>query len=173
MNRIDLGAMVLASDSGAWISECGRYRYALWRVWDREAPPMPVCMLNPSTADAMTDDPTIRRVVGFAKREGFGGILVVNLFPLRATDPAELLDAADRTGGIDGEAVHVAIADYAAQIMRPMLVGWGALHPRLTAQFVVGHFRSRGAHLVCLGKTKGGHPRHPLYIKSDQPMVAF
>jgi hypothetical protein len=74
----------------AEISEDGKYRYALMRMWD-DKPLMMFCMLNPSTADATKDDPTIRRCIGFAKDRGYGGIYVVNLMAYRATDPAECL----------------------------------------------------------------------------------
>lgn len=75
---------------GAVISDDGRYRYRLWRTWAPELPRMAWIMLNPSTADAEVDDPTIRRCVGFAKREGCGGIEVVNLYAYRSTDPSVL-----------------------------------------------------------------------------------
>ena len=70
----------------AWISECGRYRYSLTRRF-ADGLDLVFVMLNPSTADADKDDPTIRRCCGFADRMGFGGIIVVNLFALRAAAP--------------------------------------------------------------------------------------
>lgn len=72
---------------GAWISDCGKYRYALWRCWSFADRPLIFVMCNPSTADADVDDPTIRKCVGFARKLGFGGISVVNLYASRATDP--------------------------------------------------------------------------------------
>jgi hypothetical protein len=77
------------SGRGALLSEDGRYRYRLWRLWDDLAPVMVWVMLNPSTADADLDDPTIRKCIGFAKANRHGGIIVVNLFAWRATDPKE------------------------------------------------------------------------------------
>jgi len=76
------------SFGGAIVSDDGLYRYRLWRRWDAECPTMVWIMLNPSTADAEVDDPTIRRCIGFARREHCGGIEVVNLYALRATNPA-------------------------------------------------------------------------------------
>lgn len=78
------------NEHGAVISECGRWRYELTRKWD-EAVDLHFIMLNPSTADADIDDPTIRKCIGFARIGGFGGIRIVNLFAHRATNPKELL----------------------------------------------------------------------------------
>ena len=85
-------------DRWAVLSDDGRYRYTHGR---RRAPGplMGFVMLNPSTADAYADDPTIRRCVGFARREGLAGIEVVNLFAYRTPKPAALT-AAGR-GGVD------------------------------------------------------------------------
>lgn len=82
----------------AVVSPCTRYRYVLERQWRAAAPAMTLVMLNPSTADASKDDPTITRCIGFALREAYGGIRVLNLFALRATDPGELAKAADPIG---------------------------------------------------------------------------
>ena len=71
----------------AFISPCERYRHALGRHWDNDKGFVLFIMLNPSTADAQQDDPTIRRCMDFAKRWGFGGIEACNLFDWRATDP--------------------------------------------------------------------------------------
>jgi len=73
----------------AVLSDCGTYRYSLTRRWS-PGPLLGWVMLNPSRADALVDDPTIRRCVGFARRWGFAGIVVRNLYALRATDPREL-----------------------------------------------------------------------------------
>src|SRR6185312_12359012 len=89
----------VATATSAYISDCGRYRYGLGREWDYPAKPaLTFIMLNPSTADAEQDDPTIRRCIGFAKRDGFGALTVLNLYALRATDPRELERADDPKG---------------------------------------------------------------------------
>lgn len=158
--------------SGAWLSDCGVYRYALWRIWDKALPILVVCMLNPSTADASKNDPTARRVIFFAKREGYGGVLVVNLSPYRATDPKALKAAENRMGGPEGEfAIHWAAGLAVAQ-GRPILCAWGA-NAILNPQWTIQKFRSMGAGMACLGTTAAGHPRHPLYVRGDQPMVEF
>ena len=82
----------------AGFSRCGRYRYWLRRIWD---PALAHCVfigLNPSTADATEDDPTLKRCISFAQKWGYGSLLLVNLFSLRATDPRGLKMAADPIG---------------------------------------------------------------------------
>jgi hypothetical protein len=147
----------------ALISPCGRYRYWLKRSWDPGAWSLPIIMLNPSTADSEVDDPTIRRCMSFAKREKYGGIFVVNLFAYRATDPTELLRAADPIGPSNDHWLREAIGHASGDV----LCAWGAASGEQGARVL----RMCGATAKCLGKTKEGHPRHPLYVKSDQPFV--
>lgn len=158
--RLDLGG------SDATISPCGTYRYDLTRRWG-DGPTATWVMLNPSTADASTDDPTIRRCIGFSKREGCGGLRVVNLYALRATDPAELVRHPDPHGP-DNPAMLIDTAR-AARRGELVVVAWGS-HPMAVrgASEVGGPLATAGA--VCLGRTKAGHPRHPLYVKGDQPL---
>ncbi|MDB5297796.1 MAG: hypothetical protein JWO31_3779 [Phycisphaerales bacterium] len=86
----------LFTRAAAVLSPCERYRYVLHRWWDESKPAVCWLMLNPSTADAATDDPTIRKCCGFARAWGAGGIAVVNLFALRATDPRRSTTAGTR-----------------------------------------------------------------------------
>lgn len=153
----------------ATISECGQYRYVLKRRipsilrWVR---PMLFVMLNPSTADAVQDDPTIRRCLGFATREGCTELTVVNLFALRSADPKKLLTHPDPIGPENDKHIQ-------EQIMRHrngfMIAAWGA-HPfakkRAEQVKAMGNFH-------CLGKTKNGDPRHPLYVKGDTQLAAL
>jgi len=124
-------------------------------------------MLNPSTADANVDDPTIRRCIGFAKREGCGGLVVVNLYAYRATNPDDLLKAINPIGSPETE-IHLNKA--VAEIDGPLIAAWGAFtvrgaHP---AYWIKQRYGDR---LMCLGRTKDGHPRHPLYLSNDAPLV--
>lgn len=149
----------------ARISECGRYRYALGRVWgDGDA--LCFVMLNPSTADATIDDPTIRRCMGFARREGYGGISVLNLYALRATDPKVMLAASDAIGPQNDAYLRLALAEQTRR-GNPVIAAWGVhAHPsRASAVMSL----VPGADWRCLGTTKDGSPRHPLYVKGDQP----
>lgn len=175
--------------SGADISGCGRYRYRLWREWRNEnsgkrwrwlgandgngeplGEPLSCLfvMLNPSTADGNEDDPTIRRCVGFAKRLGYDRLDVVNLFAWRATDPREVLSM---TG--DGDPIgprNQEVIGFAAEDAGVIICAWGVHGSHIGQnETVLGWLEGRKVH--ALGLTKDGHPRHPLYLKSDAPLV--
>ena len=119
-------------------------------------------MLNPSTADAEEDDPTIRRCIGFAGNMGYGGIEVVNLFAYRATNPKALADARDPVGPENDEAILEAMKGTGI-----VVCAWGALHFDGLADRV-GEVLAllKRANLVtaCLALTQDGEPRHPLYL---------
>lgn len=158
--------------SSARLSDCGRYRYELTRTWSRGlARRLVVIGLNPSTADATQDDPTIRRCVRFAQREGCGGLVMVNLFAFRATDPAELAAAADPIGPDNDTALQAAFWSISSG-NGTVLAAWGA-HP-----FAVERARDLFGWVelppfYCLGRSKGGFPRHPLYVRSSQPFELY
>lgn len=142
------------------------YRYLLEHRWGSVAP-MVLVMLNPSTADATRDDPTMRRALRFARREGCGGLIVVNLFALRATDPAALTSHPDPVGSDNDQVLCAAVG-------RGNLVvaGWGA--------HGTPHGRDRAVlrllapvRLRCLGLTAGGQPRHPLYLPATAPLTDY
>jgi hypothetical protein len=159
--------------SGAEFSPCGAYRYTLTRQFAMRAPePMVFVMLNPSTADAMLDDPTIRRCMGFAKREGYGGLMVVNLYALRATDPKALWRADDPVGPANWDWLLLACR-MAAQNNRPVVCAWGAGAKEDRVAALLRAAEHTGARLTCLGKTKSGAPRHPLYLRWDAPLEAW
>lgn len=147
----------------------GRYRMLLWRSWS-DAPPLVVVMLNPSKADAVVNDPTIRKVCGFAMRLGFGGIIVVNLFPWRATDPRELYDAYKRREIILPIANRVALAK--ARELGPFVYAWGAgFRPWMDGAASIA--RSIGGLGRCWGLTKMGQPRHPLMLPYATPLEVY
>ena len=160
----DTDALTATAD----ISECGLYRYRLTRTWGTE-PPMTFVMLNPSTADAEKDDPTIRRCMGFARREGCGGIVVVNLFALRVTRPVHLFDgsiADDAEGPLNRSAVWNALCTGYT-----LVAAWGA-HPLADTSSVHLLVKDMPG-VLCLGMTADGSPRHPLYLKSDTPLEVW
>jgi hypothetical protein len=154
------------------ISACGAYRYRLTRSWG-SGHMLPFVMLNPSTADADIDDPTIRRCMGFARREGAGGIVVVNLFAYRSVNPAVLHEVGDPFGPSNA----AALADVARDAVRSsgvVVCAWGAsVSVRGADRSAIRLLRHLGARLVTLGVTQAGHPRHPLYVKSNQSLVEF
>ncbi len=157
----------------AVISECGLYRYRLTREWG-DGRLMTFAMLNPSKADADIDDPTIRRCMSFACREGAAGIVVFNLFAFRSADPEALVLAYDAVGPDNLEEMGRVLSDAAAAGV-PVVCAWGAhwVAAEKAADHFVKEAGKRGALLVCLGKTKSGAPRHPLYVKSDTKFEAY
>lgn len=142
---------------GALFDATRRYRYLLWRRWGHGGT-VAFVMLNPSTADAARDDPTIRRCAGFARTWGFGGMAVVNLFALRATDPARLRRARDPVGRENDH--HIAAAAATADAV---VVAWG-VHGGLGARDRAVLALLAGLRPRCLGVTRAGQPRHPLYL---------
>lgn len=174
-------------EAGAVISECGAYRYRLRRVWEMTRGPEAVfIMLNPSKADAALDDPTLRKCVGFAKRWGCSALELVNLFALRSTDPRALLHALDPVGpenrlNVEAAVVRARIAEaYAEDVGHPspnprFVVAWGDVDPRLDEQAatMMGWLDELGVRPMCLGRTKRGHPRHPVRLAYDTPLERF
>lgn len=153
------------------LSSCGSYRYELTRSFNPQdllgrlgpltiGQPCVFIMLNPSTADATEDDPTLRRCVGFAKREGFFELVVVNLFALRSADPRALKSHPDPIGPRNDDALLKA-----AQGAGLVVAAWGA-NPFAVdrANDVSEGLLSWGVEEIkCLGVNADGSPRHPLY----------
>lgn len=151
-------------DCSADISECGTYRYSLRRIWDWFGATC-LFMLNPSTADGRQDDPTIRRCVSFARREGCGSLEVVNLFAYRATQPTDMKAAADPVGPWNDSAIRAAV-DRASV----MIAAWGVHGGYRDRDTEIAAITGQVRVLRCLGTTKDGHPRHPLYVASDESL---
>lgn len=154
----------------AEFSKCGTYRYVLKREIPcllRWVKPVLFIMLNPSTADEVNNDPTIRRCISFANREHCTDLTVVNIFALRATDPRELKRHKDPVGPKNDERIDSMIFRHLNYGI--VVAAWGA-HPmaRERGQQLINKY---GEHILCLGTTKQGSPRHPLYVKSDQKLL--
>ena len=141
----------------AVISFDGRYRYVLERRWDQCRPTMTVIGLNPSTADAEHDDPTTRRVIGFARAASCGAVRLINLCAWRATTPATLRTVPDPIGPDNDRWLLDTIS--AADLV---VAAWGThAHPdRVNAVQAMLRHRT----VFCLGLTRDGHPRHPLFV---------
>ena len=155
--------------NAAVISADGKYRYRLTRRWSIfDEPDLIFCMLNPSTADAEQDDPTIRRCIGFANRELAGGIIIVNLMAYRATDPAEALLQPDPCGPENDHYLHHAVIATGS-----VICAWGTYAPQHIVERALFIFRQTDAKTLCLGTTKNGHPRHPLYLPKEQPLIEW
>lgn len=152
---------VSAAGLGTATYDAGRrYRYRLSRVWDPTRPRCCFVMLNPSTADALRLDPTLRRCVGFARGWACGAVEVVNVFAYRATDPAELRRAEVPVGPGNDEAILAAAGS--ADLV---VAAWGAaaaLGGR--AEVVRRRLAAAGIELSALRLTRDGAPGHPLYV---------
>lgn len=160
------GAIPYMVPSGAVLSSDNLYRYRLWRIWDPSRQLLNIIGLNPSTADATEDDPTLKRCMAFAQREGYGGLVLTNLFAYRSTDPEEMMEADDPVGPEND--AHLLVA---ANECRQVLLAWGNggsyLDRSAQVQAMLGPDR------LCLGVTAQGEPRDPLYLKKDEPFVPF
>ncbi|RMH11354.1 MAG: DUF1643 domain-containing protein [Planctomycetota bacterium] len=144
----------------------GQYRYTLSRRWSQGPRRACFCLLNPSTADARRNDPTVRRCIGFAQEWGFDALEVVNIFALRATDPRELARHPAPIGPGNDRAIRRAAhrADF-------VVLGWGAHGSRFDRGRQVAQMLQIHCQLHCLGLTAEGHPKHPLYLpRSTQPI---
>lgn len=159
-----------ATASRAYISEDGLYRYSLTRGIadphfgclddDERGATVTFVGLNPSTADATQDDPTIRRCVRFAREWGFARLKVVNLYALRATDPKQLWLADDPVGPENDHVISLVFGG-----SDKIVAAWGATAPDERVSEFIETFG--GWQMWALGLTQGGRPRHPLYMRAD------
>lgn len=153
---------------GAIISDCGNYRYRLWRIWNEEKPKVLFIMLNPSTADEVENDRTIRKCIRFANGWGYGGLYVGNLFAYRSTDPKHLLEVENPFGENNNDHLMEMSA-----YCKVMVCAWGN-------QKILDQLSPDKDFINNLDITKkyielslGGTPKHPLYLKSDSKLNGF
>lgn len=144
---------------GAEFSPCRTWRYLLWRYWDPDRMPCVFIGLNPSTADETRDDPTIRRCIRFAKDWKYGGLFMLNAYAFRETDPQKMKAAVDPLGPANLETLQ--------RIGRrvPLVVAAWGVHCQPGHAVRIFEALNRDVH--CLGKTKSGAPKHPLYLRAD------
>lgn len=144
----------------AEFSKCRTWRYSLTRRWNSQKPRAVFVGLNPSTADEKEDDATIRRCVGFAHAWGYGGVVMVNLFAFRSRDPRGLLLAPDPVGPDNDAWIETEASDSGI-----IIAAWGTNGAVMyRAARVLEILSETGKQIFCLGKTKGGSPRYPLYL---------
>lgn len=155
--------------SGAITSNDDLYRYSLWRRWEGGNPhPLIFIMLNPSTADHEKDDQTISKCIGFATRAGYGGIEVINLYGLRATQPKHLLHHPDPEGPDNDKTWSFVLDTFCDS---PVVAAWGASIPSLAPASLALACRDRSGWL-CLGHTQSNNqPVHPGRIPYDSKLV--
>ncbi len=157
----------------ATFSDCRRYRYKLEIIWDAGAPILVACMLNPSTADEVRNDPTVERVCRRAKMLGFGGVIILNLFAWRDTEPKDMKAAADPIGDLNDQFILETFLDAGASGWT-VLFGWGNHGSHLGRDRAVVAIAAQ-AHIqpMCLRTGATGQPGHPLYIGYDVPLTPY
>lgn len=160
------------TSTSARISPCERFRFLLSRQWDARLPACAFIGLNPSTADGLQDDPTIRRCVDFAARWGYGELLMLNLVPYRSTDPDAMFAwlAANSDDGWKQENVSEAQAAFAKSDI--IIAAWGAPGGKLKT-YKQHMIDAAGDKLYSLATTKTGEPGHPLYLKKELRATAY
>lgn len=158
---------LLSAKCGADLSPDRVYRYALWRRWEHNAPYALFIGLNPSTADETEDDPTIRRCKRFAADWGYGAIYMANLFAQRATDPKEMV-AHSSPVGEENDSYLRRLAHCAGVVVFAWGAHGGHMHRDKRVEEMLASYNP-----MCLGTTKAGKPRHPLYIKADKQLEAY
>ena len=154
-------------DAGAHFSPDRQYRYSLWRRWHPSLSYALFIGLNPSTADECDDDPTLRRCIRFASDWGFGGVYIANLFALRATAP-EVIIRHQQPIGADNNRWLKKLARNAGVIV----CAWGNRGKHLSRDKACMKLL-KPYQMHCLGKTKTGQPRHPLYVPESTELEGF
>lgn len=151
--------------SGAKFSKCRKYRYELWRIWDESLPLVMFIGLNPSTANEVDTDPTIRSVLRIAKFNGFGGFYMMNCFPYISTNPQDLQDFG-----------NTATNDYwllsKGMICDTIVFAWGSFE---IVQKLGRDIELKGMfpNAMALAINKNGSPKHPLYCKTQTEFIQF
>lgn len=157
----------LFNNDGAKFSDCKKYRYCLWRIWDKELPTIAFIGLNPSTANESTNDATIRRVISFAKQWGYGGVYMLNCFPYVSTDPKEM-NPENITN--DCMEINTNWIFKIAELCQEIIFAWGNFEIAKTqGKYLSSCFLKAN----CLGKNKNGSPKHPLYIPNNIQRINF
>lgn len=136
------------------------YRLELRRVWDDRLPLLPVCMLNPSWADDEKEDMTLLTLIHFARLWGYGGLLIVNLYAYRASQPNEMFKMGEAAVGKDNERYLASAVLYARENGGKILVAWGN-DGQERARWFTRCVEMHGVQMVCLGTTQNGSPKHP------------
>jgi hypothetical protein len=157
-------------ENDAIISDCGKYRYLLRRVWDQTKPRALLIMLNPSTADAKQDDATIRSCVRLLKNIDYGSMEVVNLMAWRATNPNDLPTKYSDSMGCD----NPRIIEAAVNRCDVVICAWGGHpHAKRFERGVLDIVSLYKSIVYCFGRTQAGSPKHPLYLKSGTALQKY
>lgn len=152
-------------EKSAILSADRKYRYVLTRIWDETKPTVVFIGLNPSTADEEADDKTIRKCIGYAKRWGYGKLIMANLFAFRSTDPSLLKRLEDPVGPDNDSYIQKCVSE-----SNLVIACWGN-HGKLLNRDKV--LMDSLPNLVCLKRNKNGTPHHPLYLSKDITPVPY
>lgn len=153
------------TDFGAEFSNDRKYRFALWRIWDRSKPLVMFIGLNPSTANETDNDPTIKSCGRIAKANGYGGFYMMNCFPFISTDP-KALATFERV-----EHNRQKISEI-AKICNDVVFAWGNF--KIVKSFGIDHIlHMQFPDALCIDQNKNGSPKHPLYCKSSTSFRPF
>lgn len=156
--------MNLFEDNGACFSECRKYRYALWRIWDKSMPLVMFIGLNPSTADETAPDPTINTVRALATNWGYGGFYMMNLFAIVSAYPEVLKSHPDPLGNNDGWIENV------AKKCKDVVFAWGRFkEAKERSKKIIDQFPEA----LCIKILKDGSPKHPLYTPYNSLPIKF
>ena len=147
------------------------YRYTLTRQWD-DGKCIAWLMFNPSSATAESDDPTIRKCIGFSRRWGYGRLVIVNLYAVRSSDPSRVKRLTDPVGPLNNYWITKAVSE-----AREVVCAWGCAQHLSTINSriheAINLIVPDDCPLICLGYRKDGHPRHPLMVSYDTPRQPF
>lgn len=157
----------LLDDNGAVFSDCKRYRYKLWRIWDKSKLYAMFLMLNPSTADETKNDPTVAKCQQYAMDWGYGGLYVCNIFAYRATDP-DVMKAYKEPIGQDNDEAIQEVADKAGVIV----CAWGNHGVHMSRSDNVRQLL-KGNELHYLKLNNNNEPGHPLYLRKNLKPTKF
>jgi hypothetical protein len=154
---------------GAIISDCKKYRYALWRIWDFTKPRILFIGLNPSIANADIDDPTVRRLIAYVSGWGFGGFYICNLFAHISKDPVILKSLSNPIEEY-GSGNNLKYLKLYSEYSKKVVFIWGT----------GGKLNNRQKEIInlfpkayCFGVNKDNTPKHPLYLKKDLTLITF
>ncbi len=149
------------------------YRYRLGIVWNADKPALTFILMNPSTASETENDPTVARCCERARRQGYGGVIILNAFAFRATDPRVMLAANDPVGPLNDRVLFDNISMVAAAGW-PVILGWGqnGAH-RGRDKDIWALLYEAGVQPMCLKVAANGQPVHPLYIPYDADFIPW
>lgn len=140
----------------------GKRRYRLWRIWDQDKPVLLYVLLNPSNADAQTDDRTVTKLIKFSRNWGYGGFYLGNIHSYISSDPKRLMHHL-----IPNESLNISHLKEMAKKSEKVVFGWG------NAGRLPIWLKQMISQAYCLGNNNNGSPKHPLYLSYKTKLNPF